>query len=66
MGNRIEFAEFITKLNNPSEWAKKWADRFVQDYFYPDIQAKGECEETEDMKNFVTNWLTIIESEIKQ
>lgn len=33
------------------------SDNFIKSYFYPDIQAKGECEETGNMKNFVKNWL---------
>ncbi|MFT6880878.1 MAG: hypothetical protein ACJARG_001812 [Arcticibacterium sp.] len=33
------------------------AENFIQEYFYPDILAKGTCEETDNMKNFVSNWL---------
>ncbi len=37
---------------------EKLSDNFIKTYFYPDIQAKGECEESDNMKNFVKNWLT--------
>ena len=30
---------------------------FVMDFFYPDIQSKGENEDTNNMKVFVRNWL---------
>lgn len=33
------------------------AENFIQSYYYPDIVAKGPSEESDDMKNFVTNWI---------
>lgn len=33
------------------------SDLFINEFFYPDIQAKGINEEAKNMRNFVKNWL---------
>lgn len=44
-------------MENNIRTSEEYAQLFIEEYFYPDIQAKGEGEESDEMKSFVLNWI---------